>query len=517
MAHEKLEWEFRLKDSVTGSAGHMSKSLHDVKGHTESLIHTFHDLEHIGEMTFEALEGVFEFGKQAFEAMEFKEHALIGLEAVTGSAKMAESVYEDATEFAKATGQSSREMIDASVRLTQAGYKLKDLNVLRQVLTDFKVTQGAGAMQAVEEGLVKMGSSGRTTTRSLMMLNSVAGLSGKVYQQLGKALHVSREQLDKMLEAGQVSGMQGADAVIKAEAQMMKGLGGTGGATKREADSVTGAFGQVSAEWDALMDNLLKPKDLEPLAEFIREIAHEGIPALREGFAKIAPTMKEVIGNTREVLGPGLDMKTVFYGIGEAVGVAAKMFEGLTYIVALGARAFKEWSDFTSKVALSVEVGVVQAIGSINDALGTAVSMFPTYGGLMIQGLVGGIKMGMTALEDAVRGLGAGAVDSLKEALGIHSPSKVFEELGAQSAAGFNIGVEKNPLQVDVPSVSGNSTEGGRRTVTFSPHVEVHVHSNGPAGATGAEGSRRMADQIVDVAMEKLVGMFEELQIEGGA
>lgn len=62
--------------------------------------------------------------------------------------------------------------------------------------------------------------------------------------------------------------------------------------------------------------------------------------------------------------------------------------------------------------------------------------------GAMIDGLVGGITAGIKSVVDSVKNLGKNAVDALKSFLGIHSPSKVFEEIGKNTGEGMVVGLE---------------------------------------------------------------------------
>ncbi|HEY9660892.1 MAG TPA: phage tail tape measure protein, partial [Allocoleopsis sp.] len=58
----------------------------------------------------------------------------------------------------------------------------------------------------------------------------------------------------------------------------------------------------------------------------------------------------------------------------------------------------------------------------------------------MIQGLIDGIKSMVGSAVSTVENLGTSVVTKLKQVLGIHSPSKVFMEMGKQSMKGFILG-----------------------------------------------------------------------------
>lgn len=85
-----------------------------------------------------------------------------------------------------------------------------------------------------------------------------------------------------------------------------------------------------------------------------------------------------------------------------------------------------------------------------------------------------GLIAGMNARKDAVRAaaeaLARSAEDAARKQLGIQSPSKVFEEIGAYTAEGFFVGMDKVVA----------------RTPLAIPGISGHSVSVAPAGTTGA-------------------------------
>ncbi|KWC13808.1 phage tail tape measure protein [Burkholderia ubonensis] len=70
------------------------------------------------------------------------------------------------------------------------------------------------------------------------------------------------------------------------------------------------------------------------------------------------------------------------------------------------------------------------------------VSRFTTIGGQIIDGLIAGFTGSMNALKSALHDVGENAISWFKEKLGIHSPSRVFAELGGFMGEGAAIGVD---------------------------------------------------------------------------
>lgn len=111
----------------------------------------------------------------------------------------------------------------------------------------------------------------------------------------------------------------------------------------------------------------------------------------------------------------------------------------VTAIVAVIA-GFVYLGSTLSTVGQAIYSGTVGAIQSMLDYL-SSVSL-ADLGNAMIDGLVSGIAGGAAKVVAAMGGVVSGAVDGAKNLLGIASPSKVFAEIGANTAEGFAGGVD---------------------------------------------------------------------------
>lgn len=68
---------------------------------------------------------------------------------------------------------------------------------------------------------------------------------------------------------------------------------------------------------------------------------------------------------------------------------------------------------------------------------------FTDFGGMLMDGLVNGITAGLGRVKEAITGAGGATIDWFKQKLGIHSPSRVFAELGGFTMAGLTQGLVK--------------------------------------------------------------------------
>lgn len=68
---------------------------------------------------------------------------------------------------------------------------------------------------------------------------------------------------------------------------------------------------------------------------------------------------------------------------------------------------------------------------------------FSEFGSMMLDGLISGITAKLGALKDAIGNMGDSTIAWFKEKLDIHSPSRVFAELGGFTTAGLALGITK--------------------------------------------------------------------------
>lgn len=78
-------------------------------------------------------------------------------------------------------------------------------------------------------------------------------------------------------------------------------------------------------------------------------------------------------------------------------------------------------------------------------ALGIEVpAKFQSLGAAVVDGLIGGIGSKLAPLRDTVMQMGGQAWQAFKEKLGIHSPSRVFMQLGGHISEGAALGIERS-------------------------------------------------------------------------
>ena len=100
----------------------------------------------------------------------------------------------------------------------------------------------------------------------------------------------------------------------------------------------------------------------------------------------------------------------------------------------------------------------------------------------LIQGLIKGITDAGKKAVDTVKNLGKNIVSGLKNVLGIHSPSKVFEQLGVYSAEGFVLGYADTMSDFEADA----SASMAGLTASMSADITAHGTVDGALAGSGS-------------------------------
>jgi hypothetical protein len=203
--------------------------------------------------------------------------------------------------------------------------------------------------------------------------------------------------------------------------------------------------------------------------------------------------------------------KTFAIAIGVVIGVIAVLgaigmaiFWGLVAVLWGTVKVFTAAATAVGQFASSIWDTVVAAVEKLK---GMSLS---DIGKALLDGLIAGILGAGPALIKSLTGVVDGAIGAAKKALGIASPSKVFAEIGANTAEGMTGGVEDNAGEV----------EGALEKMVAPPAAESGDASGASAGGGGAGGNTyNITVNAPGGDAGSIVGEIRSLleQIEGGA
>lgn len=99
---------------------------------------------------------------------------------------------------------------------------------------------------------------------------------------------------------------------------------------------------------------------------------------------------------------------------------------------------------WVSQFARNATSAATQFASNLIDGLASIPDKVTSIGSNIIQGLVNGVTGAAGKLIDAVKGAVGDAIEGAKNLLGIHSPSRVFREIGQYTMQGAALGVDDN-------------------------------------------------------------------------
>ncbi|ROP74082.1 hypothetical protein [Curtobacterium sp. PhB115] len=150
------------------------------------------------------------------------------------------------------------------------------------------------------------------------------------------------------------------------------------------------------------------------------------------------------------------------------------------------------WSGLTGAVSRGIDnvVSFFSGIGGkVLGALSGAGTWLVSVGKNIIEGLLGGVQAAAGRIKDAVLGPIKNSVDAVKNFLGIHSPSRLFREIGGFTGEGMALGLEDSAPLIAQASRALIPTTPDE---PFVPSPSIPEGGYGSAGA-GARGGNSYA------------------------
>lgn len=230
-----------------------------------------------------------------------------------------------------------------------------------------------------------------------------------------------------------------------------------------------------------------------------------GLPAMVEsGMDGLLGFVDAIIAGLPYVLQAGFDiLMTVAEGIIEKIpDLIARLPLLVSEIAKFFTANFPKFVEMGGKLIFETASGIVQSIPEIINAAGDLVEAIMTYFVYRVKGfvdigknLVGGIWDGMKArwtdMTNWITQKVNGIISSVKNVLGIHSPSKVFAEIGEYSAEGIGVGFSD-------------------KIGAVSRQIKSDMGKIIPAAEYGAVNSRRAVTGSMGEAGTDMVAAFKE-------
>lgn len=138
---------------------------------------------------------------------------------------------------------------------------------------------------------------------------------------------------------------------------------------------------------------------------------------------------------------------------------------------------------WVSEFASNATSAATQFAGNLIDGLASIPGKVISIGSNIIQGLVKGVTGAAGRLIDAVKGAVGDAIEGAKNLLGIHSPSRVFREIGRYTMQGAALGVDD-----DAYLLSKSTDNAMRGMISTARDIAVPGVGNAAGGESAVIG-----------------------------
>ena len=473
-----------------------------------------------------AIEG----GMFAAKMAMFKQDTLFGLSIVLGSGKEADRILQESVEISRLIGGRPAEVATSMRGLLKAGFGEQDAKELVMAFADLQAIDPSANIAGITTQLSQMKGIGKASMEDLKPI-AAAGVSfDKIFAHIAqnKGLKAPADAA-KAISAGKVSALEASDAIKQAIAEMggNKPLRSVSKAfaettTTGQIKAVTGAVDRLFAAIDTgnasdaagkalrKVRSLLDPdtaggkkllvllnQAAEGAARVIDFVANPGaigkaFDVMSDSLGVIVPLLGELGGGFLDGLGGAFEV--VGKALGD-VGIDASKFNGVGPVL----RTVGEAIGYVV-VGASLLVAGIAAVGAavplIIPAIGVALTGALAFvamkltelgntglglGSNLVDGITNGIKGGIGAAIAAVEGLANMLPASVRKILGIHSPSKVFADLGGFTVQGMAQGIDAK-----APTLHERLADLVQAPTLIAPRVSVGNDVGGNAGQHGA-------------------------------
>ena len=440
-------------------------------------------------------------GGDTAKAAELSNNALI---AMSDNANKMGTNMQDIQNAYQGFAKQNYTMLD-NLKLGYGGTKeemqrlLSDANKLNKqqgIITDYSIDSFADITEAIQVVQDNLGITGTTALEAASTLSGSFGTMQAAWTNFIAKLSVgNRDQVNQaMMDLASSASTFLFQNLIPAIGRIITQLPSAIGTFittaiplliengKQIISNIIQGWQENKGRWKDTVYNFLD-NAIEWIETSLPQILAEGIASVEEfiagwgqGDGHMMATVGELIGKILTVI-----IKAVPQILAAGVLIVGKLAVGfiqnipyfLTQIgTLLGQMISTIASNFPKLVSsggsmlLKIIAGFINGITNIPSAVKKAVDSFKSnfrdvdwgeLGTNIIKGIVNGITGGIGKLVTAAKNVAKNALDAAKEALGIHSPSRVFElEVGKMIDLGLAAGIERNlkPVQTSMKVLS---------------------------------------------------------------
>jgi tape measure domain-containing protein len=501
-----------------------------------------------------------EIGKSAGELVMFGQNARLAFDQLAKHDVTGEQLFEHARALAVRFGLDVEDVSHSYQKFLALQFNPHQIDQMVRMGADLRVLGNtAEDVNGIFLALGQIKSKGRLMGQEMLQLEE-RGISGAlVWEEVGKLMGgKSVDQVRKLEQQGKVTAdiaLEAIQAAVKRKLQENElgdagakladtTIGGMLGRFKALAqttgldvlEKVTAPFtkmlGQGLSAFEGFVTSDSGKRTIDGIAQSLGDAAKfagDFFRWFREGFGdtwdRLAEGARELglFGDT------GFDTTKILRTLAHDLGQLAAMAVGFGV-------AFFRVSEFVGGAAVAVYEFTKAALGGLLEQLGAVGGALASWwddlaviwddgslgmidkaislGANLVTGIAHGIASVPTLVYDGLMDVLMRGYEGAKDALGIHSPSRVFDELGQQTTIGYVQGLDRGRDSVWSAGYGlGEAASAGTSATTLDPSIygPATVAASSSAGApwSGPVGAANSSagDRTINVTMN--------LQIDG--
>lgn len=430
-------------------------------------------------------------GKTGLDTANKIEQAKLRLAALLGSQETAANEIKDLVRAASRTKFDWEDLVDASSALSASFGDTQERRYVLASISDLVTVAGEGKDTLQQVILAVNQTVGKGKLESEELNQIIEPLKGVVtrrdfYKEVARLMDVKGKDDDDLVKkiqqrqkAGEISARTAVQALTNVGRARVGG-GAAGAFAVKAGDTIEGQISNIRTG----LATLFAAADLEKWPAMMR---------------------------LRELLGDIASLFTVDSKEGQDFMAFLKFYSDvvITSFITLGRVLI---------YPLRGIIAITNAIREMVDAARfTSITDLEAWGDIgrnIVLGIANGIKSGAVWVYDALRDLGTGAVDTLKQKLHIQSPSKVMYQLGAYTTEGYARGISSG-----ADRVAAASAELGQAAVVVGAGAAASAGGRGGSPAKveiniRIDGAREPVEtaqhtvQLIEATMDRYFGRF---------
>lgn len=262
---------------------------------------------------------------------------------------------------------------------------------------------------------------------------------------------------------------------------------------------------------------------LQPIRNFIADQLKKAWDDLRASFEQVKKTLEPFFPQLKLLaIILGVVLLTPLLVIIGVVGAMIAIFVALTVVISRVIGWISRLVAWFFNAQVEIQRAVYNITKNVFNAFSNAQDWLYNAGRSLVQGLINGVKSMVGAVGNAISDVASTVKNKFKGMLGIHSPSKVFADFGANLGAGLAKGIDSSQGLVNnaVAGLAGASGSSINTQVNAVPLSDLSSSAGNTTVNVELNMSGIMArsrTDLRDIGTDMLQAVNEGLRAKGVA